>query len=232
MNDHKVFTLNFWSQVFMLLTASGAFIAGVTYGYRMKKLRFIPYYAMASLIQGSIGFYAILFYKDDGKGIYLPGLVALLAVIFLLLEFSLLTNFLLKSIASKRKRRLTRLAASLFVIFTILIMTYWIHQHLHGDPPIFPMESIYLIIPCLFYFYELFEFPQQGNFRTLPSFWVAAGILLYHSCSIPLFLLTPVINHKFPAYSDATYSINYILYGILFSMLIRACSLVPKVKSG
>lgn len=217
----------------MILVAMIAFIYGVKDGYRSKQLRFIPYYTLSSLLETSVGFYYFYLNKDIGKRRLLSHIDLLLSLLFLLLELFLLTNFLLKSIASKRKRRLTRIAACLYIISTILIITYWIRYAPKSiEPPIYAIESIYLLIPCLFYFYELFEFPHPDNFRSRPSFWVAAGILLYHSCSIPLFVLMPVMTRKFPAYVETVYSINYILYSLFFSMLIRACKLVPKVASG
>jgi hypothetical protein len=210
----------------MLVTAIGAVVYGVKYGYRMKLLRFIPYYAMASILQESIGFYQE--YINRNCGINGELLENISENLFLLVEFALLTNFLLDSIISRKKRMLTMIGGSIFLIFTSFI---WVVPRfplpgLFNDfPPLFAIESLFLIIPCIFYFYELFKLLIPPNLKTHPPFWVATGILFYNSCSIPLFLLIPIFRHRFPEYALATYSLNYILYGTFFILLTRAAFL-------
>ena len=218
----------------MILAAMVAFIYSVTDGYRSKQLRFIPYYTMTSLLDGLSGFCVNYIIKDHRINVLVSKLSAVLFILFLLLEFIFLTNFLLHTIISKRKRRIARIAA---VIFTLSLVPAFVYNRYYATNsfgiPILPMESIFLISLCLLYVYELFQFPLPGSFRSRPAFWVVAGIMLYHSCSIPLFLLTSIIRREFPANEySAFYSINDILYGIFFIMLIRACTLVPKESSG
>jgi hypothetical protein len=187
---NSAFSLNFWSQLFMLLAAIGAVIYGVKYGYRMELLRFIPYYAMASILQESIGFYQEYINRNCGVNGQL--LLNISENLFLLVEFALLTNFLLDSLLSRQKRRLTLFTSSIFLILTAYL---WIvpRSPLPGfftvSTPLFAIESLFLIIPCLFYFYELFKLLLPTNLKIHPTFWVATGILFYNSCSIPLFCL-------------------------------------------
>jgi hypothetical protein len=70
--DHQMFTIGFWSQLFMILAALAAFIYGVLYGYRMKQLRFIPYYTMASILETSVDFISVYIIKEPRKSFSFP----------------------------------------------------------------------------------------------------------------------------------------------------------------
>jgi hypothetical protein len=207
----------------MLLTALGAFIFNLRYAYNDKLMRFIPYYVMASFIQDSIGFYNEYINKNKGSTDEIVQNIS--GNIFLLVEFLLLTNFLLKSIVSKTKRNVTR---AISVLFLCYLCTFWLARinpvpnFYKGSAGFYSLESLILVIPCLFYFYELFKLLHPVNLNDHPSFWVVTGILFYHSCSIPLFLIIPVIRHNFSLYYEIAFSLNYILYGIFFLLLIRA----------
>lgn len=223
MVSYHIYSIDFWSQIFMLLAAFGAFIINLRYGYSNKQLRFIPYYVMASFIQDSIGFYNEYINKNKGRTEEIVQNIS--GNLFLLVEFILLSNFLLKSIVSETKRKITR---AISVLFLLYIGTFWLARlrpvpnFFMGVDGFWSLESLVLVIPCLFYFYELFKLLHPVNLLDHPPFWVVTGILFYNSCSIPLFLLLPVIRHNYPYYFEIAFSLNNILYGIFFLLLIRA----------
>jgi hypothetical protein len=236
MAAYQPFSINFWSMLFMHMATAGALIASVKYGQRMKQLKFIPYYTAVALLQDSIGFsYNYLSDHPNRMGAIL---VHTSENIFMLLEFILLNNFLLHSIVSKKKRRITKITA---FIFLLILLAAWIIPT--GDPmhkfgfllayyELFALESLFLVLPCLFYFYELFKLRAPINLRSDPPFWIATGILFYNSCSIPLFLLIPILKDKFPELRPTIYSLNYILYSMFFLLLIRASYLARNVGQG
>lgn len=218
-----IFSIDFWSQLFMILTALGAFIFSIKYAYRNKQLRFIPYYVMASILQDSAGFYNEYLNKDAGRTEKIIQNIS--GNMFLLVEFIVLTNFLLNSTISGSIRRVTRIVSGLFLL---CICLYWLGgtasapNFYNWSPQAFALESLLLIIPCLFYFYELFKLLHPVKLNDHPSFWVVTGILFYNSCSIPLFLLLPFIKNNLPSYYEIFISLNNILYGIFFLLLTRA----------
>lgn len=222
---YQPFSISFWCVIFMMTAAAGTFISSVKYGYRLKPLRFIPYYTMASLLQGIIGFYYQYINKNAGRGWGLS--VDISENIFVLLEFILLNNFLIRSIVSPAKKRIIKVIAA---IFLLLLLIVWMrpvdNMHsigfFHAYPNLYALESLFLVIPCLFYFYDLFRFQQVVNLEADPQFWVIVGIFFYNSCSIPLFLLFPIFRFTNEAIAELFNSMNYILYGIFFLLLIRA----------
>jgi hypothetical protein len=61
-----------------------------------------------------------------------------------------------------------------------------------------------------------------------PAFWVITGILFLNACDIPLLLTARLMG----SYFREVFSINYILYIVLFVLLIRAFLCPPESKAG
>jgi hypothetical protein len=88
----------------------------------------------------------------------------------------------------------------------------------------FLLESVFLVPPCLLYFYERFLTVNLQPLKEQPSFWVVTGVLFLNSCSIPLQLTFGYLGK----YREAAFSLNYILYSIFFILLIRAYLCSPE----
>jgi hypothetical protein len=225
LTSYQPFSISFWSAIFMMTAATAAFIASIKFGYRMKVLKFLPYYTMASLLQCSIGFYYLYILRN--RDLRWVEAVDISENIFVLLEFILLNIFLIRSIVSKPKKKITGVIASIFLLFLLIawIRPYGPMHHigfLYSFPNLYAWGSLFIVIPCLFYFYELFKFRHIANLESDPNFWVVVGIFFYNSCSIPLFLLFPIIRFKIESFAQLFNSLNYILYGIFFLLLARA----------
>ena len=220
--SYKGYSLFLLSQFAMVAITATAFIFGIKSGYRIKGLKFIPFYAAAALLEDFTGLYCEFIYKGARQGLIISSTAG---NIFTLVEFILLLNFLLQSISSRWRRRITRCLGVLFMSHVILS---WLpipgtHSHIYDfQPQVFVWGNIFLIVPCLFYFYELFNGSTYVNLKNVPSFWVATGILFNNSCAIPLFLLMGLIGRTMPTYAALIYSLNFLLYSILFSLLIKA----------
>jgi hypothetical protein len=83
-----------------------------------------------------------------------------------------------------------------------------------------------LVPPCLIYFYQLFQTNDPQPLKDQPAFWVITGVLFLKACSIPLLLTVDLMT----GYQNSAYTLNYILYTVLFVLLIRAY-LCPSPKS-
>lgn len=86
------------------------------------------------------------------------------------------------------------------------------------------VEMFLLIIPCLIYFYELFQKMPFVNLSQKPSFWITTGLFLYSGTIIPFFLIADKINNYSPNLSDYFFSAHYFTLGILFLLLSKAFS--------
>jgi len=46
---------------------------------------------------------------------------------------------------------------------------------------------------CMYYFFELFKFPNSIDLKTNPAFWICSGLLFFYCCGFPLFGFTNLI---------------------------------------
>jgi hypothetical protein len=141
----------------------------------------------------------------------------------MLFEFVICNIFILHSVRFPPRRRLIRINGLLF--FLILILIY-LRLYRGGTSVLIP-ESVFLVFACLIYFYDLFSMMDQKPLKDNPSFWVITAILFLNACSIPLQLTFDFLGR----YAEAAYSLNDILYGILFILLIRAFLSSPETRS-
>lgn len=210
------FSIFSFSLILMMLTALVTIVVSAKYGYKVKQLRFIPFYCLASFLQTllfTIGHFII---KIDKNIIHIS------VIIFVIIEFALFSNFLRYQLLSSKLKSLVGMMNSIFLIFLTCI--WFLPDYIfysHTTDAIFVFESFFLLIPCLFYFYELFKVPMLTDLKNNPAFWVVTGIFFLSCSSIPLFLLISFMD-RFKAYYGAFYSLNYILYILLFLLFIRA----------
>ena len=194
-----------------------AFVVSMIYRKGDKRLRYITYYIIIALINDSICVYSELFVINTRLK---RRILSIAVSIFLLIEITIFFIYLYNNISNKKMKNITIILLSFFFIFSYLAIgnsTFYYMSISWADA----LESLCLIIPCLFYFFELFKFPEIA-FKKKESFWVITGILFYMSASIPIFLLSDYIKKNIPAYFDIIFSLNYILYSILFLLFIKA----------
>jgi len=196
----------------MVLVETIALAVTIRYYQRHKILRVFPYYLAFSLLEVWAGFiFSVAGTHTPLK--YAPGVIA---NIFMLFEYSLCTFIILRHISSKGRRRAIYINALIFV--AILAFAISKNYHLAYQATFFSFESIFLLLPCLLYFYELFVSVQPAPLKDQPSFWVVTGFLFLNACSIPMLITVPRAGQ----YHTAVYSLNYVLYSIFSILLIRA----------
>jgi hypothetical protein len=89
---------------------------------------------------------------------------------------------------------------------------------------IFIYESVLLIIPCLVYFYHLFENPNPLPLRNDPYFWITTGLSFFLLTTLPFSLFMNSIRVENLDIYDYLYSITCLFYSLLFIMIIKAIS--------
>ncbi len=87
-------------------------------------------------------------------------------------------------------------------------------------------ELFLLLVPCILYILEQVGAKKAAPLYNDPAFWTGAGIFIFAASSIPLFLGWS-LSFPVDANPDPIYSINNILYIILFTSLMIALRCKP-----
>jgi len=75
-----------------------------------------------------------------------------------------------------------------------------------------------IVFFCIYYFFELFRFPQSEKLLKNPAFWICSGLLFFYCCSFPLYGLINSWKHisKFVLSNFGTILtiLNFFLYSL------------------
>lgn len=204
---------------FEFLCSLSAFLIGRKNRHKFPELKYFYLYPLASFLQ--MLSYFIVRYIDYGHETFF-NVTAIGTNIFLVVEFLLFYNFFYLKV---EYRFLRLIILYLAPIYLLLIVLYWIF-----DTPInyFPFklfipQAFLLIIPAFTHLLNYLRPPGKPNIFQLHSFWIVIGILLYSSCTLPIFLMQESLYLDTSIVTGAMlYSINYISYGILFILIAKA----------
>src|ERR1700722_5103102 len=200
----------------MMFLALTALVTSIRYYGRHRNLRIFTYYIAFSLTETLVAFSA---FAGPDFNFYPSVLLDITYVTFTVFEFIVCNLFILQYIRSPFRKRLIRINGGLFLTFLVTSLLLKRMQ-----TTIFFLESVFLVLPCLIYFYELFLIVSLKPLKNQPSFWVVTGILFLNACSIPLQFTIRFLGR----YGEAAYSLNDILYCILFILLSRAYFCSPE----
>ena len=118
----------------------------------------------------------------------------------------------------KQKNKIARLSVIVFSILSLINILFF--QGKNGFHTItFGIGSLFLIITCIYFFYELFLYPSQTHLITSSEFWIVTGILFSFTCGFPIFCLNNFYSNKiseeiWPIITITNYIINIIYYSI------------------
>ena len=212
------------AQVFMMACSFVAAVTGYFNRNRFYALRKFYFYPLLSLVQTTIAFiinnchiskqtkHSVLFSTSN---------------IFLVAEFFLIYGFFLSALKSKSVKKLLY---TFQIVYSLIVSIYWFTKSsiFEASHILYIFQNFCILIPALFYFYELFKWPTANNLLTQPSFWISTGIVIYFACTLPLFLMKDFIfNKKGVVIEVNLYLINFIAYGIMFLFIVKAY-LCPK----
>jgi hypothetical protein len=203
----------------MILLAVAALMISIIYYKRSSSLHIFTYYIAFSLLQSMADCY---FYTSTADEHLRRAVLMIASNSFMLFEFIVFNYFILHNINSRKRRRIVRMNGLLFVGVLIFVVSRTYRHILEGS--YFLLESVFLVLPCLIYFYDLFITVSLRPLRDQPSFWIITGILFLNACSIPLLLTLGFLGN----YREAAFTLNYILYIVLFILLIRAYLCTPE----
>jgi len=103
-----------------------------------------------------------------------------------LLEISLIHIFLYSRIKSKSFRSIILIFSLVYICISFLVW-HFIDKSIYSFvPDLFGIEGILILIPCLFYVFELLKSDLEIDLISNPSFIVTCGLLFYFSITIPI----------------------------------------------
>jgi len=211
----------------MIAITVAAFIVSIRQGSKVKGLRFISYYIIAALVTDFLSIYIYFFQRTKQNS---NGLQANPESIFSLFEIVLLYIFLYCNINGLTKRKIMLGVLTFFFIFLIYCCIHWHRSPLNLPTQFFGFEALCLVIPTIFYFHELFTSNQFFSFKSEPPFWVALGILICNTCSLPISILAGLIDSNLSSAFDVLAMTNYLLYSVFFLLLMKAYLCVQQAK--
>ena len=203
----------------MVVCAFVAFLIGFKHRKKFLELRFLFFYATASILQIFSLYYAILFHpKSTIK------LERITVNLFILIEFAILFHFFNSVILFLPLKKILR---AIFMGFFIYVTLLWSLTNSFYDFParLYLPESLCILTFCFLYLLQLFILPPRLHITSNPAFWVTVGCLFYFSCTIPLFFLDALI--PLPLYHQF-YSINYLAYALLFVFIAKSFFCKPR----
>ena len=212
------------AQVFMMACSFVAAITGYFHRNRFYALRKFYFYPLLSLAQITV-FYFIEIFKVRLQT--KNNVIVFTANLFLLAEFFLIYSFFLNTLKTKAIKILLH---AIQVIYSLAVAFIWLISSsiFKFSGELLIIQSFCILIPVLIYFYELFKWPTVNNLLTLPSFWISTGIVVYFACTLPLFLMKDFVFNKSGYLKEVDlYLINFVAYGIMFLLFIKAY-LCPK----
>jgi hypothetical protein len=145
---------------------------------------------------------------------------------FILVELFVFTRFFLKIVVSKK------IKATLLVLSVLFIPYFFLELYFDKYFPrsisetsqsrVYTVESLVLLLPCFVYFYELFKKPPTLDLKNEPSFWIVTGWSFFATCTLPYSLMENYLRNSHSELMTELYSVFYIFYALLFTMVIRA----------
>ncbi|HEY4150067.1 MAG TPA: hypothetical protein VGM41_14105 [Chitinophagaceae bacterium] len=87
----------------------------------------------------------------------------------------------------------------------------------------FMVGCLLVIAGSIYYFLQMFRYPQPGSILREPAFWITAGLLFYYACVLPIYgvlnyiaSISPRINHTLAMILNLMVYILYSLFTLAF----------------
>ncbi len=212
-----------WATLVMILVALFFSI----YRKGKKHLLSIQLYILTSLISNTISKISdVAFQNNSHKSI---GEIAL--NINSIFEILLINIFLYTRIKGKFLRILI-LFFSIFYISVCLFSWHFKENSFYTfTPDLFGIESILIILACLFYISEVIKRDLEINLKKDTDFIITCGILFYFGISIPSFFSWYNLIAMAPKAQNILLLSNSVFYSILFIAFIKAyLCVIPEKK--
>jgi hypothetical protein len=205
-----------YCSVLMELVTFIALIVSIRYYKRHPQLRIFTYYILFSLLDDLANTWE---QTTKQVGHYTTVGIRVVDSVFIIFEFLIFSLFILHYVRGRSGRLAIKIVILLFFSMFLWVSIINVKNFYIGlDTRYMIAESILLVFPCLIYYYGLFVNVSPNPLSEDPSFWVVTGFFFLNACSIPMILTFAWLGR----FAHIVFSLNYLLYIILFILLIRA----------
>jgi len=126
--------------------------------------------------------------------------------------------YIISLIISNKKMKKT-LLVTIAVYSTTAVMNIVFFQGMNAFHTVtYAFGCLIIVGACMYYFFELFRFPNSVDLKTNPAFWICSGLLFFYCCGFPLFGFTNLISGISRLIIRNLYSIIVILNIFLYSL--------------
>ena len=143
-----------------------------------------------------------------------------------LIEFLVFIRFFRSEIKHVIARKILQLLTVGFVayFFFELVNDNFFYKSISEQTQarVYTVESLILVLPCAFYFIEMFKDPMKSKLSEEPGFWIASGLSFFVLCTLPFSLAENFLRKNHPQTMLQMYSIFYVFYILLTLLIIRA----------
>jgi hypothetical protein len=205
-------------------------MAALTISFIYRKKRELLSIRIYIIVSFAFNFIAKIFdYFSENPAYQHVGIVSL--NIFSLLEISILFFFLFVRIKSQKYRKVIII---LFTSYITLCIFFWAvkkNSFYTFTPDLIGIECLLLVIPCLFYIFEILNSDSTVNLGSDANFIITCGILLYFSISVPSYFSWYNLRLIAPGILRILLLSNSFFYTILFFSFMKAyLCIVPNQK--
>lgn len=154
--------------------------------------------------------------------------------IFTLIEFLIFFLFFQKTLERAIHRKVLKIICFVFLLIGIILLVRDTYlkglPQLHSTHLLFNLQVLGLLVPCIFYYVEVFRLKPMVDLFHEPSFWVTTGLIFFMICTFPLSLSTDYLYKTNQILYRSLFSLFYIFYILLFLMIIRGHLCKPGTK--
>lgn len=213
---------NFFLDPLATLTALVGFLIFKVLGHRKNEVYIFSYYFLGYLLLK-----LITWVNDISLELTIRQNIERFAdYIFTVFEFLIFYSFFKKTLSFKIYQRILSVLFFLFLSIGCGLLFYDII--VSGMVPessisfLFNAQAFVLLVPCIFYFLEIFKSKPTSNLLRTPAFWVVTGLSFFMISTLPFSILLNSLwkNRQMVYYYG--FDFFYLFYFILFLMIIRA----------
>jgi hypothetical protein len=175
-----------------LLSVFLSFLSGLTTYFRPRaslSLRVYPFFLFLTLNVEIFGKYLADHRQNNIE------LFNFFGVFEFTFYFWVLRHFIRNSVAKKIIFHLVWIYPLLSLIIIIFIQGINIFNTIT-----FSLGSLFIVVITIYYFFELFQLPGSIPVLREPSFWICLGLLIYYSCSFPMYALVTRLGKNTPGF--------------------------------
>lgn len=164
----------------------------------------------------------LLLYVDPDK----EKVTYILLIAYTVAEYSLFSFFFLKILENRKIKRVILVCSILFYFF--IFFYFLAHRGGVFDTISASIESILILIYCIFYFFEQLNKVQNIFIYQTSAFWFVIGFMVYLSANFFLFIQVSSLSQNV---RDSFWNIN-LFSNVLKNIFFTIAFLIPKAQVG